>query len=111
MYDNGGGNGGMWAAIIGTATIVVGALISQMTKGSRKAASINEVASLAAETNVIDILRDEVSRLSVRLKAVEQESNDLKGKVAILQADLDAEKFRVMQLKRLIDPVKLQEIT
>ena len=117
MYDNGGGSG-MWAAIGGGITLIIAALINQMTKGSRKAANANELASLGAETGVIEILRDEVARLSIRLKAVEQESYELKtaaavlqNKVATLQADLDTEKFRVIQLKRLIDPDKLATLS
>lgn len=111
-YGNGGGGGGgIWAVIGSALTLTLGGLIAWLTRGSRGAASRNEVGQLDAETNVIDILRDEVARLSIRLKAVEQESYELKNKVAVLQSDLDTEKFRVIQLKRLIDPDKLATLT
>lgn len=102
MYDGSGGGGGWWAAIGGGVTLVIAALINQMTKGSRKAANTAEVASLEAETDIIRRMREEIQRLSDRLGKVEVELYQVRNELAIEQS-------RVIRLKQLIEPEKLAE--
>lgn len=102
MYD--GSGGGWWAAVGGGITLIIAALINQMTKGSRKAASTAEVASLEAETDIIRRMREEIQRLSDRLGKVEMQLYEVRNELAIEQS-------RVIRLKQLIDPDKLAEFS
>jgi hypothetical protein len=104
MYDDGGGSGGLWAAIGGGITLIIAAFINQMTKGSRKAANSAEVASLEAETDIIRRMREEIQRLSDRLGKVERELYDVRNELALEQS-------RVYRLKQLVEPDKLAEFS
>ncbi len=74
---------------IGAAVAAVGGLLyAWLTKGSRRAAIANEIASTTAETGVIETLREEVNRLSARLTNLEARCDRQARRIWQLEAEL-----------------------